>query len=62
MATIAIVGCVGVITCMATAAIIRYRKMRTFQHIIIVMNRETGRFPTRISGMASDTFGGNAYG
>lgn len=59
MASIAITGSVRIIACMTATAIGRYRKMCTFKDIIIVVNRETSRFPPRIGGMAGCTFGGN---
>ena len=56
------IWCIGIITVMTTFAIIGDSRMRAVQSIVIIVNRETCRFPTCRSGMANGTIGRDIQG
>jgi hypothetical protein len=60
MATHTGIGRVGVIPVMTGGTIIGYKSMCPFQYIIVVVNAECGRFPTRVSGMTYGTIVGES--
>ena len=55
MAAVAGIGCCGIISVVASGAITGDSSMRPVQSIIIVVNRERRRFPTRSRGMTHST-------
>lgn len=60
MATYAGVGCIGVIAVVASRAIVGNGCMRTVQHPIVVVNRESCRIPIGVGRMAHRTIRWNA--